>query len=38
MGKNLKTQGLYNNSPKLCDLDKNRNHKYEIDFRQMAAG
>lgn len=37
IGKNLKTQGLYNSLPDLQNLDANGDLKYEIDFREIYA-
>jgi uncharacterized protein (DUF1501 family) len=37
IGKNLKTQGIYNNLVSLNDLDANGDLKFEIDFRSIYA-
>jgi uncharacterized protein (DUF1501 family) len=37
IGKNLKTQGLYNRPDNLKDLDANGDLKFEIDFRTIYA-
>lgn len=37
LGKNLKTNGLYNNLASLSDLDSNGDIKFEIDFRTIYA-
>lgn len=37
IGKNLKTQGLYNGLPDLQNLDANGDLQYEIDFREVYA-
>jgi uncharacterized protein (DUF1501 family) len=37
IGKNLKTQGFYNEAPNLSLLDNNGDIKYTIDFRSIYA-
>lgn len=37
IGKNLKQQGFYNDSPDLANLDANGDLQYEIDFRTIYA-
>ncbi|WP_299184127.1 DUF1501 domain-containing protein [uncultured Aquimarina sp.] len=37
LGKNLKVPGFYNDGPNLENLDKNRDIKFTIDFREIYA-